>query len=216
MKIEVIASARSLQGTGASRRLRRKGLVPGIVYGGGSAPQAIELDHNALVQRLKLEAFHASVLTLKVGADASTVLLRDVQMHPYRQEVLHIDFQRVAKDQAIHVKVPLHFLNTENAPGVKLGHGIISHVMNEIDVSCLPDNLPEFIEVDLGNVELGQSIHLADIKFPAGVESVQLKHGNNAVVATIKVPGGAVEAESATAPASAVPATAQKDKDAKK
>ncbi len=214
MKMEVIASARSLQGTGASRRLRRKGLVPGIVYGGGSASQAIELDHNALIQRLKLESFHASVLTLKVGDDTSRVLLRDVQMHPYRPEVLHVDFQRVAKDQLIHVKVPLHFLNTENASGVKFGHGIVSHVMNEIDVSCLPDNLPEFIEVDLGHLELGQSVHLADIKFPAGVESVQMKHGNNAVVVTIKVPGGAVEAEPAPAPSAAsVPATAQKDKD---
>ncbi|MBI1395434.1 MAG: 50S ribosomal protein L25/general stress protein Ctc [Betaproteobacteria bacterium] len=193
--MEVIASPRSLQGTGASRRLRRKGLVPGIVYGGGATPQAIELDHNALIQRLRHESFHASVLTMKVGDDTSRVLLRDVQMHPYKPEVLHVDFQRVAKDEVIHVKVPLHFLNMEMAPGVKFGHGVVNHVMNEVDVHCLPDNLPEFIEIDLGEMQLGQSIHLADIKFPAGAESSQLKRGENAVVVTIQTPGGGGAAE---------------------
>lgn len=210
MEMEVIASPRSLQGTGASRRLRRKGLVPGIVYGGGKAPQSIELDHKALSLRLKHEAFHASVLTMKVGADTERVLLRDVQMHPYRLEVLHVDFQRVATDQLIHVKVPLHFINSEIAPGVKLGHGIINHVLNEIDVQCLPDNLPEFITVDLGELQLGQSVHLADLKFPAGVESVQYKRGDNAVVATIQVLGAAAE-EAAAPPVSTVPASAQKE-----
>ena len=195
MQFEVIASPRSLQGTGASRRLRRKGLVPGIVYGGGSAPQSIELDHKALTLGLRNEAFHASVLTLKVGNEVSLALLRDVQMHPYRQEILHVDFQRVAKDQAVHVKVPLHFLNAETSPGVKFGHGIINHVMNEIEITCLPDALPEYIAVDLGAMELGQSVHLADIQFPAGVESLQYKRGDNAVVVTIQVPGGEAEAE---------------------
>jgi large subunit ribosomal protein L25 len=195
MQFEVIASPRSLQGTGASRRLRRKGLVPGIVYGGDSAPQSIELDHKALTLSLRNEAFHASVLTLKVGDEVNLALLRDVQMHPYRQEILHVDFQRVAKDQAIHVKVPLHFLNAETAPGVKFGHGIINHVMNEIEITCLPDALPEFIAVDLGAMELGQSVHLADIQFPAGVESLQYKRGEDAVVVTIQVPGGEAEAE---------------------
>ena len=195
MQNEVIASPRSLQGTGASRRLRRKGLVPGIVYGGGSEPQAIELDHKALSLRLRNEAFHASVLTLKVGDEVGLALLRDVQMHPYRQEILHVDFQRVAKDQAIHVKVPLHFLNAESSNGVKFGHGIINHVMNEIEITCLPDALPEFIAVDLGAMELGQSVHLAEIQFPAGVESVQYKRGDNAVVVTIQVPGGEAEPE---------------------
>ncbi|MFO1318660.1 MAG: 50S ribosomal protein L25/general stress protein Ctc [Burkholderiales bacterium] len=217
MKLEVIAMPRSVQGTGASRRLRRKGLVPGIIYGGDATPTPIELDHNALVQRLKLEAFHASVLTMKLGDRSDRVLLRDVQMHPYRPEVLHVDFQRVGKDTIIHVKVPLHFVNADIAPGVKMGHGIINHVMNELDVQCLPDALPEFIEVDVGHLELGHSIHLADLKLPKGVESVQFKRGGNAVVATIQVPGAAVEAEPSAAPAaSQVPATAQKDKDAKK
>lgn len=214
MKLEVIAMPRSAQGTGASRRLRRKGLVPGIIYGGDVEPTLIELDHNALFQRLRLEAFHASVLTMKLGDKSDRVLLRDVQMHPYRTEVLHVDFQRVGKDTLIHVKVPLHFVNADVAPGVKLGHGIINHVINELDVQCLPDALPEFIEVDVGHLELGHSIHLADLKLPEGVESVQLKRGGNAVVATIQVPGAAVEAEAAPAPAaSQVPATAQKDKD---
>jgi large subunit ribosomal protein L25 len=218
MSIEVVAIERSLQGTGASRRLRNSGRTPGIVYGGGKPAQPIELDHNALSRHLKLEAFHASILTMKIGTENQQVLLRDVQMHPWRQMVQHVDFQRVAADVKIHVKVPLHFINVEHSPGVKLGHGIISHVLNEIEITCLPANLPEFIEVDLGQVELGQSIHLADLKFPEGVESVQFKRGDNQVVATIQIPGGAKEeeVEVAPTPVAAVPATAQKDKEEKK
>lgn len=220
MAIEVVAIPRSLQGTGASRRLRNSGRTPGIIYGGGKPAQPIELDHNALSHHLKMEAFHASILTMKVGKDSEQVLLRDVQMHPWRQMVQHVDFQRVAANEKIHVKVPLHFINAEVAPGVKLGHGIISHVLNDIEITCLPKDLPEFVEVDLGHLELGHSIHLADLKLPEGVESVQFKRGDNQVVATITVPGGAKEEEeeaaaaaAAATPASAVPATAQKDKD---
>jgi len=220
MAIEVVAIPRSLQGTSASRRLRITGRTPGIVYGGGMPALPIELDHNALSRHLKLEAFHASILTIKIGAESEQVLLRDVQMHPWRQMVQHVDFQRVAADEKIHVKVPLHFINAENSPGVKLGHGIISHVLNEIEINCLPADLPEFIEVDLAGVELGHSIHLADLKLPNGVESVQFKRGDNQVVATIQVPSGAKEEEAdaaaAATPAAAVPATAQKDKDDKK
>lgn len=218
MSNEVIAMPRSTQGTGASRRLRRKGLVPGIVYGGGKAPLAIELDHNALTQRLKHESFHASVLTMKVGNETDRVLLRDVQMHPYRVEVLHVDFQRVSRDQQIHMRVPLHFLNAENAPGVKLGHGVINHVLNEIEVQCLPDNLPEFIAVDLADLQLGHSVHLADLKLPQGVESLQLKRGENAVIVTIQVPGAAqseADTDTATPSPVAVPATAQKKEEKK-
>lgn len=218
MSIEVIAIPRSLQGTSASRRLRNTGQTPGIVYGGGKPAQPIELDHNALSRHLKMEAFHASILTMKIGNESQQVLLRDVQMHPWRQMVQHVDFQRVAADEKIHVKVPLHFINAENSPGVKMGHGIISHVLNEIEVTCLPGDLPEYIEVDLGHVELGHSIHLAELKFPKGVESIQFKRGDNQVVATIQVPGGAKEeeVEVAPTPAAAVPATAQKDKEEKK
>lgn len=217
MQFEVIATARSAQGTGASRRLRRKGGVPGIVYGAGKEPTPIELDRNALAKHLKLEAFHASVLTLKVGDTTDRVLLRDVQMHPWRAlEITHVDFQRIAADQKLHMKVPLHFVNAEHSPGVKLGHGIINHVLNEIDIQCLPDDLPEFVTIDLGHLELGHSIHLGDLQLPPGVESTQLKHGDNAVVATIQVPRGAIEAEESAPAVSAanVPATAQKDKDA--
>ena len=218
MSIEVIAIPRSLQGTSASRRLRNTGQTPGIVYGGGKPAQPIELDHNALSRHLRMEAFHASILTMKIGNESQQVLLRDVQMHPWRQMVQHVDFQRVAADEKIHVKVPLHFINAENSPGVKMGHGIISHVLNEIEVTCLPGDLPEYIEVDLGHVELGHSIHLAELTFPKGVESIQFKRGDNQVVATIQVPGGAKEeeAEVAPTPAAAVPATAQKDKEEKK
>ncbi|MCW5624915.1 MAG: 50S ribosomal protein L25/general stress protein Ctc [Burkholderiales bacterium] len=216
--MEVVATPRSLQGTGASRRLRNTGRTPAIIYGGGKPAVAVELDHNSLSHQLKLEAFHASILNLKLGNDSEQVLLRDVQMHPWKPMVLHVDFQRVAANEKLHAKVPLHFVNAEIAPGVKLGHGIINHVLNELEVSCLPKDLPEFITVDLAELQLGHSVHLADLKLPDGVESVQQKKGENLVVATIQVPAGSVEAEAdaAATPAAAVPATAQKDKDEKK
>ena len=200
--------------------MRIAGKVPGILYGADKQAVPIELDHQALFRHLKMEAFHASVLDMNLEGGKQQVLLRDVQMHPWRQMVQHVDFQRVAANEKIHVKVPLHFINAEVAPGVKLGHGIISHVLNDIEITCLPKDLPEFVEVDLGHLELGHSIHLADLKLPEGVESVQFKRGDNQVVATITVPGGAKEEEeeaaaaaAAATPASAVPATAQKDKD---
>ena len=133
-------------GRGASRRLRHSGKTPGIVYGGTAKPAPIELDHNALIHALKNEAFHASILTMKIGSASERVLLRDVQMHPYRPQVLHIDFQRVDENRKIHMKVPLHFINAELSPAVKLGGAIVSHVLNEVDVACLPKHLPEFID----------------------------------------------------------------------
>jgi large subunit ribosomal protein L25 len=193
--IEVVAFPRSAQGTGASRRLRRSGKVPGIIYGGEVAPVAIELDHNALYQHLRLEAFHASILSMAVSGRKEQVLLRDVQMHPFRAEILHVDFQRVAQDKEIHVKVPLHFVNGEIAPGVKLSGGIVSQIMNDLDVVCMPRNLPAFIEVDLAHLTVGDSVHASELKLPAGVEAVVTQGGEDPVVAACVLPRAAVEEE---------------------
>ena len=208
MEIEVIAFKREAQGSSASRRLRSTGRVPGIVYGGTDAPMQIELDHNALYHALRKEAFHASVLSLTVDGNKQSVLLRDTQWHPYKQQVLHVDFQRVDKTHKIHVKVPLHFLNEETAPGVKTGGGKVSHVVTELDVTCLPGNLPEYIEVDIGALELGHSIHANDLKLPDGVEFVaHIQHENPALV-TITLPKGmkSDEEPAATPEAPAAPA----------
>jgi large subunit ribosomal protein L25 len=140
---------------------------------------------------------------MTVDGKKERVLLRDVQMHPWKQLILHIDFQRVSANKKIHMKVPLHFINADIAPGVKTGGGIVSHVMNEMDIICLPDDLPEFIEVDLQTLEIGAAVHLADVKIPTGVESVQLTRGDNAVVATVQIPRAMVEAEPSVAAAAA-------------
>jgi len=195
MKIEVSAKKRELQGTGASRRLRITGRVPGIIYGGEEPAKNVEFDHNGLFHQLKQESFHASILSMSVDGKKERVLLRDVQMHPWKQLVLHVDFQRVSANKKIHMKVPLHFINADISPGVKTGGGIVSHVMNEMDITCLPDDLPEFIEVDLQALEIGAAVHLADLKIPKGVESVQLTRGDNAVVATVQIPRAIVEPE---------------------
>lgn len=204
MNIEVTAFPRNTNGTGPARRMRRTGRVPGVVYGAGKTSQAIELDHNALARHLKLEAFHASILDMSVEGAREKVLLRDVQMHPWRAEVLHVDFQRVAADQKIHMKVPLHFVNADICPAVKEG-GVVSHVMNDIDVQCLPDDLPEFIEVDLGKLDLNQSIHVAELSIPNGVELVPRLSKDNPVVVSATLPRAAV-AEEPTAAAAAAPA----------
>jgi large subunit ribosomal protein L25 len=201
MKIEVSATSRKAQGTGASRRLRKAGRVPGIVYG-GAEPQLIDVDHNNLYHALRNEAFHASILTLDLDGKKDQVLLRDFQMHPFRQQVMHIDFQRVQADKKIHMKVPLHFINAEIAPGVKVGGGVISHVLSEMEIACLPANLPEFIEVDLSHLDIGHSVHVSDVKLPKGVEVAGHHHAADAV-ATVQIPRGAVEAAAAAAEAAA-------------
>lgn len=201
MEIEVIAAKRDLQGTGASRRLRHAGKVPGIVYGGEAGPVQIELDHNALYHALRKEAFHASVLTLNVDGAKESVLLRDSQWHPYKQQVLHIDFQRIVKGHAIHVKVPLHFLNAENCPGVKTGGGKPHHLMTEIDVQCLPRDLPEFIGVDMGKLEVGGIIHVNELAMPKGVELVAHIKQENPAVASVNAPKVAAVEEPVAAPA---------------
>ena len=204
MTTEISATSRSVQGTGASRRLRKAGRVPGIVYG-YSEPVMIELDHNNLYHALRKEAFHASVLTLDKEGKKEMVLLRDFQMHPFRQQVMHIDFERVLADKKIHMKVPLHFTNADTAPGVKAG-GIISHVLNELTIACLPADLPLFIEVDLGGLTLGHSFHVSDVKLPKGMDIAGRHHAADAVV-TVQVPRGAVEAAATDAAAAAETAT---------
>jgi large subunit ribosomal protein L25 len=200
MKIEVTAFPRTTQGTGASRRLRGGGRVPGILYGANQPAQAIEVDHKALEQQLKLEAFHASILDLSYEGTKQQVLLRDVQMHPFRPLVLHVDFQRVDKNKKIHMRVPLHFKNADICPGVKVGGGVVTHVLNELEISCLPDALPEFIEVDLAHMELGHSVHLNDLTLPAGVEVLARLKKDNPSVATVQVPKVVVVEEEAAAP----------------
>src|ERR687892_1466184 len=203
MAIEISARKRETQGTGAARRLRRKGLVPGILYGGDQGAVNIELDHKALYLSLRNERFHASILTLKLDGGAEQVLLRAFNMHPFKPQVQHVDFQRVSKDRKIHMKVPLHFVNQEKSPGVKDQGGVASHVLNELDISCFPDDLPEFIEVDLGNLAVGNSIHARDLTLPKGVE-LALKKEENPVVATVVVPQLITEEEEAAAAAAAV------------
>lgn len=195
MQIEFKATQREEQGSSASRRLRRAGQVPGIIYGGDVAATPITMDHNEMYHLLNKEAFHASVLTIDLEGKKQTVVLRDSQWHAYKPQVLHIDFQRVDADHKIHLKVPLHFVNGENSPAVKLGGGMISHVINELDVQCLPANLPEFIEVDLGGLEADQSIHVSQIKLPKGVELVVHGEGDPVVVTVLKTKGEAAADE---------------------
>ncbi|ABX14207.1 MULTISPECIES: 50S ribosomal protein L25/general stress protein Ctc [Burkholderia] len=190
--MKVVAFERKEQGTGASRRLRNAGKTTGIVYGGEAAPQMIELDHNALWHALKKEAFHSSILDLEVAGQSQQVLLRDVQYHPFKQLVLHVDFQRVDAKKKLHTKVPLHFLNAEVSPAVKLSSAIVSHVATEIEVECLPAALPEFLEVDLSKIEAGQSIHAKDIALPKGVALTAHVDAENPVIASATIPAGAV------------------------
>lgn len=188
--MKFVAFERQKQGTGASRRLRITGKVPGIVYGEGGSPVMIELDHNALFHALKREAFHSSILTMELGGKTEKVLLRDYQMHPYKPLVLHIDFQRVSASKPIHTKVPLHFSGEEESPAVKLDKCLVSHVLNELEVSCLPKDLPEFIAVDLSTLVKGQSLHAAELNLPAGVTVVSHGQDTNPVVVSVQAPPG--------------------------
>ncbi len=218
MKIEIKAEPRSLQGTGASRRLRRESKVPGILYGAGKDAQPIQLDHKELYFKLKLEAFHASVLDLEIGTEKAQVLLRDYQMHPFKDLILHADFQRVDANKKIHMRVPIHFVNADIAPGVKLAGGAVQHIVNDLDITCLPKDLPEFVEVDLAGLQAGHSLHVSGIKLPAGVESTALAKGDDLTVATVVIPRQATAEEelvtAAAAPSAAdIPTTAQKAKE---
>ena len=205
------AYERSLQGTGASRRLRISGKVPGIVYGAGE-PQMIELDHNALYFALKKEAFHSTVLEMELGGKTSQVLLRDFQMHAWKQLVQHIDFQRVDSTTRLRKKVPLHFAGEENSPAVKTDKCLVNHVATEVEVECLATALPEFIAVDLSELVKGKSLHVSDLKFPAGIKAV--RHGTqNPVVVAVTEPKA--EEEAPAADAAAAPAAPAKGKGGK-
>jgi large subunit ribosomal protein L25 len=185
--MKFVAFERAKQGTGASRRLRNVGKTPGIVYGGEGQPQLIELDHNALWHALKKEVFHSSILEMELAGKTAKVLLRDVQYHPFKQQVQHVDFQRVDANTKLHMKVPLHFKGAEESQAVKLEHCLVNPVMNELDISCLPADLPEFIEVDLSGLKKGTSLHLQDIALPKGVKAVTHGKPNPVVVSVVTV-----------------------------
>jgi large subunit ribosomal protein L25 len=200
MKIAVTAFPRTQQGTGASRRLRGSGRVPGVVYGADKPAAPIELDQNALLRHLKMEAFHASIIDMTVDGSQDRVLLRDFQMHPWKQEVLHVDFQRIDPAKKIHMRVPLHFVNGEISPGVKTGGGVVTHAMNDLEIVCLPDNLPEYVEVDLKDAELNDIIHVNDLVLPEGVEPTSKLKVDNPTVASVHVPKVIVVEEEVAAP----------------
>ncbi len=200
MKIEITAYPRAKQGSGASRRLRVTGRVPGILYGANKPAANVELDQKDLLQNLKREAFHASILDLALDGQKEQVLLRDYQMHPWRQQVLHVDFQRVDKTRKIHVRVPLHFINADICVGVKTGGGVVLHTMNDIDIQCLPDDLPEYIEVDLKDLELNELLHVSDLVMPQGVEPVSKLKQDNPAVVSVHLPREIVIEEEVAAP----------------
>lgn len=184
---EITATSRSDAGKGASRRLRHQGQVPGIVYGGDQSPQPINLSNNEMIKHLAHEAFYSHVLELKVDGIAQSVILKALQRHVFRPGIiLHVDFQRVVAGQALHVHVPLHFVGDERSPGAKRG-GVISHLLNEVEVSCLPKDLPEFIEVDVSTLDIGEGLHLSDLNLPAGVSLIALSHGESGDLSVVTV-----------------------------
>jgi large subunit ribosomal protein L25 len=194
--MKFIATTRNLHGTGASRRLRHQNKVPGIVYGGEGKPVSIEIDHNPLIHALRVEAFHSSILEMELDGTPERVLLRDVQWHPFKQQIRHIDFQRVSAGKPIHTFVPFHFINAELSPAVKLSGALINHPMVDVEISCLPRHLPEFIAIDLAEIKVGDSIHLSDVIFPEGVKPLPRGKENPLVVtATMPAIAGASEDE---------------------
>jgi large subunit ribosomal protein L25 len=213
MKIAVTAYPRTKQGTSASRRLRTSGRVPGIIYGADQPAQVVEFDQAAMLRHLKMEAFHASVLDVTVDGVTAPALLRDFQMHPFKPIALHIDMQRVDKNKKIHMRVPLHFINADVCVGVKAGGGVVQHIINDLEILCLPDDLPEYIEVDVTNLQVAHSMHVNDIAFPKGVEPTPRWKKENPGVVTVQMPKEA-PAEEVEAAAKATEITGQKPADA--
>jgi large subunit ribosomal protein L25 len=215
---ELVAEFRETQGKGASRRLRHEGKVPAILYGGHSEARTLTLSHQKLLIMLDNERFYSTILSLKVGDQTQNAILKDVQRHPFKNAIVHIDFQRVEDNQKIRISIPLHFTGAAISPGVKSQGGIVSHVRNDVEVSCLPKDLPEFIEVDMSGLSLNESIHLSQLKLPEGVELLALAKEDSAVAA-IHSPraeepeaaaAAATEGAAAAAPAAAAGADAAK------
>lgn len=199
---EISVEKRDAKGTGASRRLRRAGQVPGIIYGANKEPEMVSFNHDKLYHLLENEAFHTSIIDVKSGSDTQKAILRDVHYHPFRQLILHMDLQRVSASEKIHMSIPLHIIGDDVAPGVKFQEGIVSHLMTELDVICLASNLPEYLEADVSEMDLHDSLHLSDIKLPEGVELTSLAHGgDDLAVVTIAAVRGSVEEEEEEAPA---------------
>lgn len=184
----VAAKSREAQGTGASRRLRRTGWTPAIVYGAGKPPQQVMVEHKEIYRQMDYEAFYSHILTLDIEGKQEQVVIKAVQRHPAKKQVLHADFLRVQADQALRVRVPLHFEGEEIAPGVKTGGGVFEHMLNDVEVECLPRHLPEYLSVDVSGMDVGDTLHLSDLVFPEGVESVELKHENDTGVVSIHIP----------------------------
>lgn len=176
-EFDLVAETREGQGKGASRRLRREGLVPAIIYGGGRKPRALVFDHNRVLQQLENESFYSSILSIKVGSKSQAAIVKDIQRHPAKRQILHMDFQRIVDDEKIKMNVPIHFVGGEDAPGVKTEGGSVSQLMSDVEVSCLPRDLPEYFEVDISGLQLNEMLHLSDISVPEGVEIIELSHG---------------------------------------
>lgn len=216
-QFELIAEPRTDVGRGASRRLRKAGRLPGIIYGAEKEAAPITLDHDDVAHHLEHEAFYSHILVVSLGDEKQKVVLKDLQRHPYKPRLLHIDLQRVSDTEKLTMRVPLHFINEAKCIGVKQGGGVISHIMSELEISCLPKDLPEYIEVDLAEVNVGETIHISDLKLPDGVESYALAHGGDASapVVSVHMPKLVTEEEEAVAApevaADAVPATAVKE-----
>jgi large subunit ribosomal protein L25 len=207
-EFDLVAELRDDQGKGASRRLRRQGKIPAILYGGGRPPRALLLDHNKVLQQLDHEAFYSSILTIKVGDKSQAAILKDVQRHPAKRHVLHMDMQRVVEDEKIRMNVPIHFVGEQSAPGVKLGGGSVSRMITDVEISCLPRDLPEYLEVDISTLELDDMLYLSDIKLPDGVDIIELQHGeehDQAIVSVHVMRTSEVEEEVEAAAAPEVP-----------
>jgi large subunit ribosomal protein L25 len=221
-KFEITAESREVKGKGASRRLRHAGRVPAVIYGAGKAPQMVTLDQTIMKRHIENEKFHTAILDVKLGSQTDQAILRDWQMHPFKPVVMHVDLQRISATEKLHMRVPLHFLGQDVAPGVKLEGGIAAHLMNEVDITCLPKDLPEFLEVDMSNMHLHQSLHLSDIKLPEGVVITSLAHGGDnlavAAITTVKVVEEVApvvaEAAAPAEGAAAAPAAAEGEKKA--